>query len=114
MAGIYTQVKRDYTQELIQSMIQSVVHLKYYIPRRSEIRSDGFHIEYNGTKIALYPNGIDFGLGEGPSGYLKQIKWENLLDTDAIVPRVSNLTPLDQEVRDRLGPVLRYWLDTTE
>lgn len=110
----YKQVPRDWTQDLIHKMIQAVVHLKYYIPRRTEIRCDGFHTEYNHTKITFYPNGIDFGIDEGKCGYLKQIKWELQQDSDAIVPRVINLTPLDQEVRDRLGPVLRHWLDTTE
>lgn len=114
MSGKYTQVQRDWTQELIHKMIQSVVHLKYYIPRRSEVRGDGFNTEYNNTKITFFPNGIDFGIGEGENGYLKQIKWELHRDADAIVPKVINLPPLDRTVRERLGPVLRYWLDTTE
>lgn len=112
MSGKYVQVKRDWTQDLVHKMIQSVMHLKYYLPRRD--RKDGFPIEYNSTKIVFFPNGIDLGIGEGEHGYLKQIKWELHYEADAIVPKVINLPPLDRETRERLGPVLRYWLDTTE
>lgn len=112
MSGVYIQAPRNWTQELIHKMIQSVVHLKYYIPRRD--RQDGFQTEYNNTKITFYPNGIDFGIDEGEPGYIKQIKWELHYDVDAIVPKVINVTPLDRDVRERLGPVLRHWLDTTE
>ncbi len=111
-AGVYKQIPREWTQEYIHKMIQSVYHLKYYIPRQD--RQNGFSITYNDVTIDFYPNGIDYGIGQGPYGYLEQIKWENITYGDATVPTVSNLTPLDETVRNGIGPVLRYWLDTTE
>ena len=112
MSIAYKQVPREWTQDIIHKMIQSIYHLKYYLPRRKT--QDWFEIAYNGVTIIFFPNGIDYGIGEGKHGYLKQIKWENLLLGDATVPTPSNLTPLDEDVRNGLGPVLRYWLDTTE
>lgn len=111
-AGVYKQVPREWTQDVIHKMIQSVFHLKYYLPRRD--RQEPFEISYNGTTINFFPNGIDYGIGQGEHNYLKQIKWENITYGDAIVPTVSNLTPLEEAIRNGLGPVLRYWLDTTE
>jgi len=109
--GGYKQIPRDYTQDLIQKMIQTVIHLKYYVPPRNPgVRQDGFQVEYNGTKIAVYPNGIDFGIGD--TGYVQQIKWELHMRSDAQVPDVVNVTPINDDVRQQLGSVLRYWMDT--
>ncbi|ABY63154.1 hypothetical protein ST201phi2-1p329 [Pseudomonas phage 201phi2-1] len=110
--GGYKQVPREWSQDAIHKMIQAVYHLKYYLPRRD--RQEPFEITYNDVTIMFYPNGIDYGIGQGPNGYLNQIKWENITHGDALVPTVSNLTPLIETVRNGLGPLLRHWLDTTE
>lgn len=106
----YIQTPRDYTQDLIKSMIQSVYNLKYKPFHDGNVRrQDGFAHTYDGIAIDFYPNGIDLDVEEG--NYGKQIKWE-LIGEDA--NQVGNLTPLTQQQRDDLGKVLRHYLDTTE
>lgn len=111
MAGKYVQAPREWTQDVIHKMIQAIIHLKWYMPRRD--RQDGFDTKYNGIRIDFYPNGIDFDV-DRKGEYRSQVKWESIIVGDAQVPTVTNLTQMDEETRNGLGPVLRHYLDTTE
>lgn len=111
MKAPYVQLHKTFTQENIQSLIQSTMHLKYHIPSRSELK--GFTTNFEGTYIDFYPTSIDFNTGDVP-GPVTQIRWELATLADASVPSVTNLTPIPADIIQPLGRVLRHWIDTLQ
>lgn len=109
MKQLYKPPIREYTQETIQRLVQSIQHLNYHVSTGT-YHTD-FETTYDDCKVTFTRTGLTYTNATEPEVSIP-LTWTWIELTDAKVPQIAEMTQVPQSIIQSLGRTLRHWIDT--